>query len=48
MDIGEEEGEVIETPTLPQLQTPMANELDIMPYTPPQVRGQSCLALTLK
>ncbi|XP_041130256.1 protein polybromo-1-like isoform X3 [Polyodon spathula] len=41
MEIGEEEGEVIETPTLPQLQTPMASELDIMPYTPPQSTPKS-------
>lgn len=36
-EIGEEEGEVTEAPTIPQLQTPLSNELDIMPYTPPQV-----------
>lgn len=31
----EEEG--METPSMPQLQTPLANELDMMPYTPSQV-----------
>lgn len=36
-EIGEEEGEVAEAPTISQLQTPHSNELDIMPYTPPQV-----------
>lgn len=36
-DMGEEEGEILEAPSLPQLQTPMSGELDIMPYTPPQV-----------
>lgn len=36
-EIGEEEGEVAEAPAIPQLQTPLSNELDIMPYTPPQV-----------
>lgn len=36
-EIGEEEGEVTEPPAIPQLQTPLSNELDIMPYTPPQV-----------
>nr|XP_033782108.1 protein polybromo-1 isoform X1 [Geotrypetes seraphini] len=34
--MGEEEGEIIEAPSMPQLQTPLSNELDIMPYTPPQ------------
>lgn len=36
-EIGEEESEVAEAPAIPQLQTPLSNELDIMPYTPPQV-----------
>lgn len=36
-EIGEEEGEVTEPPAIPQLQTPLSNDLDIMPYTPPQV-----------
>ena len=36
-EIGEEEGEVTEAPAMPQIPTPLANELDIMPYTPPQV-----------
>lgn len=36
--MGEEDSEVIEPPSLPQLQTPLASELDLMPYTPPQVR----------
>ncbi|KAM5148764.1 protein polybromo-1 isoform 3-T3 [Mantella aurantiaca] len=35
-DMGEEEGEILEAPSLPQLQTPLSGELDIMPYTPPQ------------
>lgn len=37
-EMGEEEGDMTETPSLPQLQTPLASDLDIMPYTPPQVR----------
>uniref|UniRef100_A0A8C6V9I5 Protein polybromo-1 n=1 Tax=Naja naja TaxID=35670 RepID=A0A8C6V9I5_NAJNA len=40
-EIGEEEGEVAEAPTIPQLQTPLSNELDIMPYTPPQSTPKS-------
>eukprot|EP00072_Mus_musculus_P045108 XP_006519473.1 PREDICTED: protein polybromo-1 isoform X6 [Mus musculus] len=36
-EMGEEDSEVIEAPSLPQLQTPLANELDLMPYTPPQL-----------
>ncbi|KAM9094677.1 protein polybromo-1 isoform 22-T28 [Sarcophilus harrisii] len=40
-EMGEEEGEVIEAPSLPQLQTPLANDLDIMPYTPPQSTPKS-------
>ena len=40
-EMGEEEGDMTETPSMPQLQTPLASELDIMPYTPPQVRLSS-------
>lgn len=40
-DMGEEEGEIMETPSLPQLQTPMSGELDLMPYTPPQSTPKS-------
>ncbi|XP_066473274.1 protein polybromo-1 isoform X8 [Tiliqua scincoides] len=40
-EIGEEEGEVTEPPAIPQLQTPLSNELDIMPYTPPQSTPKS-------
>ncbi|XP_031217693.1 protein polybromo-1 isoform X26 [Mastomys coucha] len=36
-EMGEEDSEVIEPPSLPQLQTPLASELDLMPYTPPQL-----------
>ncbi|XP_028574616.2 protein polybromo-1 isoform X2 [Podarcis muralis] len=40
-EIAEEEGEVTEAPTMPQLQSPLSNELDIMPYTPPQSTPKS-------
>ncbi|XP_063147962.1 protein polybromo-1 isoform X4 [Candoia aspera] len=40
-ELGEEEGEVTEAPTIPQLQTPLSSELDIMPYTPPQSTPKS-------
>lgn len=36
-EMGEEEGDMAETPSMPQLQAPLASDLDIMPYTPPQV-----------
>ncbi|XP_075431139.1 protein polybromo-1 isoform X18 [Ascaphus truei] len=38
---GEEEGEVIEAPSLPQPQAPLSGELDIIPYTPPQSTPKS-------
>lgn len=40
-EMGEEDSEVIEPPSLPQLQTPLATELDLMPYTPPQSTPKS-------
>lgn len=40
-EMGEEDSEVIEPPSLPQLQTPLTSELDLMPYTPPQVKVTS-------
>ncbi|XP_060246801.1 protein polybromo-1 isoform X14 [Meriones unguiculatus] len=40
-EMGEEDSEAIEPPSLPQLQTPLANELDLMPYTPPQSTPKS-------
>uniref|UniRef100_A0A6I8SE42 Protein polybromo-1 n=1 Tax=Xenopus tropicalis TaxID=8364 RepID=A0A6I8SE42_XENTR len=39
-DMGDEEGE-IDAPSLPQLQTPLSGELDMMPYTPPQSTPKS-------
>ncbi|XP_018417975.1 PREDICTED: protein polybromo-1 [Nanorana parkeri] len=47
-DMGEEEGEILETPSLPQLQTPLTGELDIMPYTPPQSTPKSGKSSTKK
>ncbi|XP_069823226.1 protein polybromo-1 isoform X5 [Dendropsophus ebraccatus] len=35
-DMGDEDGEMLEAPSLPQLQTPMSGELDLMQYTPQQ------------
>ncbi|XP_037592568.1 protein polybromo-1 isoform X17 [Cebus imitator] len=40
-EMGEEDSEAIEPPSLPQLQTPLASELDLMPYTPPQSTPKS-------
>uniref|UniRef100_A0A8C5R7N0 Protein polybromo-1 n=1 Tax=Leptobrachium leishanense TaxID=445787 RepID=A0A8C5R7N0_9ANUR len=40
-DLGEEEGEILDAPSLPQIQTPLSGELDIMPYTPPQAAALS-------
>ncbi|XP_066859449.1 protein polybromo-1 isoform X16 [Anser cygnoides] len=47
-EMGEEEGDITETPSMPQLQTPLANELDIMPYTPPQSTPKSVKGSTKK
>ncbi|XP_010141340.1 PREDICTED: protein polybromo-1 isoform X1 [Buceros rhinoceros silvestris] len=47
-EIGEEEGDMTETPSMPQLQTPLASELDIMPYTPPQSTPKSVKGSTKK
>ncbi|XP_064422186.1 protein polybromo-1 isoform X1 [Latimeria chalumnae] len=47
-EIGEEEGEVIEAPVLPMLQTPLTNEIDVIPYTPPQSTPKSTKGSTKK
>ncbi|XP_025939772.1 protein polybromo-1 isoform X10 [Apteryx mantelli] len=47
-EMGEEEGDITETPSIPQLQTPLASELDIMPYTPPQSTPKSVKGSTKK
>ncbi|XP_041447007.1 protein polybromo-1-like, partial [Xenopus laevis] len=35
-DMGDMDGEITDAPSLPQLQTPLSGDLDMMPYTPPQ------------
>ncbi|XP_030314404.1 protein polybromo-1 isoform X1 [Calypte anna] len=47
-EMGEEEGDMNETPSMPQLQTPLASDLDIMPYTPPQSTPKSVKGSTKK
>ncbi|XP_054243632.1 protein polybromo-1 isoform X16 [Indicator indicator] len=47
-EMGEEEGDMTETPSLPQLQTPLPSDLDIMPYTPPQSAPKSVKGSTKK
>nr|XP_044991447.1 protein polybromo-1 isoform X16 [Jaculus jaculus] len=47
-EMGEDDSEVIEAPSLPQLQTPLASELDLMPYTPPQSTPKSAKGSTKK
>ncbi|XP_054072653.1 protein polybromo-1 isoform X12 [Rissa tridactyla] len=47
-EMGEEEGDMTETPSMPQLQTPLASDLDIMPYTPPQSTPKSVKGSTKK
>ncbi|OCT56556.1 hypothetical protein XELAEV_18004697mg [Xenopus laevis] len=36
-DMGDMDGEITDAPSLPQLQTPLSGDLDMMPYTPPQI-----------
>lgn len=40
MEDMDEEEEASEAPSLPQMQTPLANDMDVMPYTPSQVSLQ--------
>ncbi|XP_062356800.1 protein polybromo-1 isoform X8 [Cinclus cinclus] len=47
-EMGEEEGDMTETPSMPQLQAPLASDLDIMPYTPPQSTPKSVKGNTKK
>ncbi|XP_066051230.1 protein polybromo-1 isoform X6 [Chamaea fasciata] len=47
-EMGEEEGDMTETPSMPQLQAPLASDLDIMPYTPPQSTPKSVKGSTKK
>ncbi|KAJ8378965.1 hypothetical protein AAFF_G00232590 [Aldrovandia affinis] len=48
MDHGDEDGEAAETPSMPQMQTPLSSDLDIMPYTPPQMTPKSVKGLSKK
>ncbi|KAM3914470.1 protein polybromo-1 isoform 4-T4 [Leptodactylus fuscus] len=40
-DMGDDDGEMLEAPSLPQLQTPLSGELDLMQYTPQQSTPKS-------
>lgn len=40
-DLGDDDGELGDQ-SLPQLQSSMSTDMDIMPYTPPQVRVEIC------
>lgn len=37
MEDMDEDEEAPETPSLPQMQTPLTNDMDVVPYTPSQV-----------
>ncbi|XP_061779568.1 protein polybromo-1-like [Nerophis lumbriciformis] len=45
MDDMDDEDEAMETPAMPQIQTPLSSEMDVMPYTPsqstPKIKGLS-------
>ncbi|KAI1892708.1 hypothetical protein AGOR_G00136330 [Albula goreensis] len=47
-DQGDEDGESTETPSMPQMQTPLSSDMDIMPYTPPQLTPKSIKGLSKK
>ncbi|XP_066452448.1 protein polybromo-1-like isoform X6 [Eleutherodactylus coqui] len=40
-DMGDDDGEMLDAPSLPQLQTPLSGELDLMQYTPQQSTPKS-------
>ncbi|KAG8556780.1 hypothetical protein GDO81_018204 [Engystomops pustulosus] len=40
-DMGDDDGEMLEAPSLPQLQTPLSGELDLMQYNPQQSTPKS-------
>ncbi|XP_044158019.1 protein polybromo-1 isoform X3 [Bufo gargarizans] len=40
-DMGDDDGEMLEAPSLPQLQTPMTGELELLQYTPQQSTPKS-------
>lgn len=37
-ELGEDDGDMSDVQSMPQLQTSINSDLDMMPYTPPQVR----------
>ncbi|XP_075689904.1 protein polybromo-1 isoform X3 [Rhinoderma darwinii] len=39
-EMADDDGEMLEAPSLPQLQTPLSGELDLMQYTPQQAAAQ--------
>lgn len=36
-DLGDDDGDTSDAQSMPQHQTPLASDMDMMPYTPPQV-----------
>ncbi|XP_064154840.1 protein polybromo-1-like isoform X1 [Anguilla rostrata] len=47
-DQGDEDGDGGDTPSMPQMQTAMSGDMDIMPYTPPQLTPKSIKGLSKK
>ncbi|XP_061114171.1 polybromo 1, like isoform X4 [Conger conger] len=45
---GDEDGDVGETPSMPQMQASLSGDMDIMPYTPPQLTPKSVKGLSKK
>ncbi|KAL2090722.1 hypothetical protein ACEWY4_012985 [Coilia grayii] len=47
-DLGEDDGDMSDVQSMPQLQTPLTSDLDMMPYTPPQSTPKSIKGLSKK
>ncbi|XP_048874224.1 protein polybromo-1 isoform X3 [Brienomyrus brachyistius] len=47
-DQGDEDGDAVDASLIPQLQTPLSGDLDIMPYTPPQLTPKTIKGLCKK
>ncbi|XP_030632413.1 LOW QUALITY PROTEIN: protein polybromo-1 [Chanos chanos] len=47
-ELGEDDGEGSDAQSMPQLQTPLTSDLDIMPYTPPQSTPKSIKGMSKK
>uniref|UniRef100_A0A3B3QUM6 Protein polybromo-1 n=1 Tax=Paramormyrops kingsleyae TaxID=1676925 RepID=A0A3B3QUM6_9TELE len=45
---GDEDGDAVDASLIPQLQTPLSGDLDIMPYTPPQLTPKTIKGLCKK